>query len=79
MADKQRRSIEEIINDVENEVYKAVAPLYEEAEHADLIFGNGHHMAQKIAGEAKALIKERADSRAKAKAEKEATNSASKT
>ena len=51
--------IEEIAANVSNRVYAAVAGLYEEAEHADLIVGNGHHMAQDIAERAKRLLLER--------------------
>lgn len=51
--------IEEIATNVSNRVYTAVVGLYEEAEHAGLIVGNGHHMAQEIAQRAKDLLMER--------------------
>jgi hypothetical protein len=51
--------IERIAADVSTDVYAAVVKLYEEAEHAGLIVGNGHHMAQEIAQKAKQLLLER--------------------
>lgn len=48
--------IDRIAADVSTDVYAAVVKLYEEAEHAGLIFGNGHHMAQIIAESARQLL-----------------------
>lgn len=54
-----RKDIERLAQEVSNAAYKAVVKPYEEAERAGLIVGNGHHMAQKIAADAKALLLER--------------------
>lgn len=53
------RNIEELAQKVSNAAYAAVAKHFEEAEHAGLIVGNGHHMAQDIAEKAKNLLLER--------------------
>lgn len=52
-------SVEEFTIELNNQVYSASLPFFEGGEHADLIRGNGHHMAQKIAGEAKTLFIDR--------------------
>ena len=49
-------SIEELAQTVSNDVYAAVAEHFEAAEHAGLIVGSGHHMAQDIAERAKNLL-----------------------
>jgi hypothetical protein len=51
--------IRRIAADVSTDVYAAAVKLYEEAEHAGLIVGNGHHMAQEIAAKASGLLMER--------------------
>lgn len=51
--------IERLIADVTKAVYQAVTGPYEQAEHAGIIIGNGHHMAQEIAGQAGRLLRER--------------------
>lgn len=51
--------IEELARKASNAAYAAVVKLYEEAEYAGLIVGNGHHMAQDIAEKAKQLLLER--------------------
>lgn len=52
-------TVEELAQHVSKDVYAAVVQRYEAAEHAGLIVGNGHHMAQAIAEKAKALLLER--------------------
>lgn len=52
--------IDELGRRVAADAYAAVVKHYEAAEHAGLIVGNGHHMAQKLAEQAKALLLERA-------------------
>lgn len=52
-------NIEELVRKVGNDVYAAAVKHFEEAEHAGLIVGNGHHMAQGIAEQAKNLLRER--------------------
>jgi len=49
----------DLAREVEQAVYAAAAPIYERAERQKLVFGNGHHMAQKLAQEASALLHER--------------------
>lgn len=56
MADK---SLEEAKADISTKVYAVVAPIFEALEHAKLIHGNGHHMAQRVAAEAEKLVQER--------------------
>jgi hypothetical protein len=51
--------IERLIAAVEKDVYAAVVKHYEEAEHAGIIVGNGHHMAQKEARSAGIFLRER--------------------
>ena len=58
-GNEREEAIQRIAQDLSNQVYAVTAHLYEEAEHADLIIGNGHHMAQKIAQDAVALLMER--------------------
>lgn len=52
----KKMDLEQLATEVENAVYKEAAYLYEHAEHRQLIHGNGHHMAQKIAAAAKDLM-----------------------
>lgn len=52
----KKMSLENLAVELENKVYKEAAYLYEHAEHRGLIHGNGHHMAQQIAGAAKDLM-----------------------
>lgn len=42
-----------------NDVYAVAVRHYEQAEHAGMIAGNGHHLAQRLAETAKALFLER--------------------
>lgn len=44
--------------DLSNEVYKSTQ-LYETLEYKGLVYGNGHHMRQKVAEFAVNLLKER--------------------
>lgn len=50
--------LDRIDAELKNAVYKA-AMLFERLEDAGRIRGNGHHMAQKIADKASALLRER--------------------
>lgn len=52
-------SVEELARKVNSDVYAAAVKHFEAAEHAGLIIGNGHHMAQDIAEKAKNLPLER--------------------
>lgn len=62
MAVKKERvpTEHELAREVEQAVYAAAAPIYERAERQKLVFGNGHHMAQRLALDAAALLHERA-------------------
>jgi len=51
-------SLERAKVEVENAVYRAT-DLYERLEGAGLVWGNGHHMRQKIAKMASDLLEER--------------------
>lgn len=53
------KDINELAVRVSADVYAAAVKHFEEAEHAGLIIGNGHHMAQDIAEKAKDLLLER--------------------
>lgn len=50
---------QQLATEVENETYKAISHLYEFAENKRIITGNGHHMAQKVAGMAKEMFSSR--------------------
>lgn len=50
---------EELEAQLQNGVYAAAVAVYEKAEHARLIHGNGHHMAQEMARIARDLLRDR--------------------
>lgn len=52
-------TIEELAQGITRDVYAAAVKHFEAAEHAGLIVGNGHHMAQDVAETAKRLLLER--------------------
>lgn len=64
--------VEALAARVSADVHAAVVKHYEDAEHAGLIVGNGHHMAQQIADAAKALLLERHEAHRQAVARKRA-------
>lgn len=45
--------------EVEKTIYCAVSPLFEALEHQNVIVGNGHHIAQKLALQGKEMILQR--------------------
>jgi predicted transcriptional regulator of viral defense system len=47
---------DEVSIEAEKIAYRAMAPFFEALEHQGLIVGNGHHIAQKIAGIAKDMV-----------------------
>ena len=51
--------IERLIKEVQDQVYAACLKPYEEAEHAGIIVGNGHHVAQEAAKVAGELLRRR--------------------
>lgn len=50
--------LEKAIAEITNEIYEATA-LFEFLEHKGKIFGNGHHMRQKVSKFAEDLMRER--------------------
>lgn len=56
---KDERTAEEMA--LMNEVYGLTVKRFERLEHAGAIVGNGHHMAQKLAEQARTLLRERWD------------------
>lgn len=52
-------TIEELTTSLVRDVYAAAVQHFEAAEHARLIVGNGHHLAQDLAETAKRLLLER--------------------
>lgn len=52
-------TIEERAANLSRDVYRAAIKHFEGAEHAEVIFGNGHHLAQKVAEQAMGLMLER--------------------
>lgn len=50
---------EEVLRRVEREVYEVAVKLFESLEHLEMITGNGHHMAQRLASDAKELVQDR--------------------
>ena len=50
--------VEKVAKEVERIIYE-VALIFEKLEDAQVIHGNGHHMAQNLAGEAGQEIRER--------------------
>lgn len=52
-------SLEDASRALEKAIYRASVGLFENLEHRRLIYGNGHHMAQKLAGSAVEMLKER--------------------
>jgi hypothetical protein len=52
-------TVQTLMQEAREAAYKAVVGIYEKAEGLKLIFGNGHHMAQRIGESAAALLHER--------------------
>lgn len=50
---------EEVYNYTRDEFYNLAVQIFENLEYRRLIYGNGHHIAQKIAEQAASYVKQR--------------------
>jgi len=52
-------TLEIAMNEVQNTIYKVASDYFEALEHQDLITGSGHHLAQRLALDAKMKVRAR--------------------
>lgn len=52
-------TLETAMNEVQNAIYKVASDYFEALEHKGLIVGSGHHLAQRLALDAKMKVRAR--------------------